>query len=884
MASFIDAISQFNPYVQQLPVDAMVKVGMQKQAQYDQGVQKIQSYIDSIAGLDIVKPEHRQYLQSKLNELGGKLKTVAGGDFSNYQLVNSVGGMATQIVKDPTVQTAISSTQKVRKGQQELDAAKQAGKSSVQNEAFWSKTVNDWMSDGQMDSSFNGQYIQYSDVDKKLREVAEKVHEYDNTIQVPYKKDNAGNVLYFKQDPKTGQQIQTTQADGKPIVDQALLEITTKGKSAQKIYDNFKMSLTENDVQQLHIDSWYHYRGATKDMFKKDALSTYELTKKQVSQGLVDMGIELSTNTQLTSTQKTALEARMSNVKDMLNNGELEKDLQTKLAEIESGNLESMKYNLYADKYLKQLANAMSYESKQTAIKDNPYWKAEMDVKNLQFKYDNAAQEQRNWKLSYEQKDRELALKSAENYIKTGGSGPVVESGGLRTDIKTPTVAGIQSDINMIDDQMKKLKNTYANIIVPNDIKNIKDEKERNAKIQSFYDGIISKYTTDPSSIKDPDHKRFFEQYRAKEMLATQKMNTLMQVWDKSKVYDEQLDKVLGAEAGITFSNGKTLYTGKELFEIGNDLKSFYRSSGGGGMYSTPTTVLNTGEILKKYKGTKYEPIAQAFVKNYNGQPLTPTENAIFTRQLQLTQKHQGTLTQIAKEKGDFQSSELAKLMPEYQSSIGTLNMEDKNIETRVTGLLGNSAYLYDVYKSLDVDKKDMFNPDTVTKWRTSKEGKDLKYVIEKHFDGSGANLIIFNGTEKQTVPLTQEQFQSHFPQYAKTNPMTSVKDAVLSTASKTTNVGGVRDSATGAVNAFFTGNAFPFLVGTGLENIVRADVEGEPSNNGSNSDLFKLRIYVFKNGEWVTGLATGNEYMTLPQLEQVMQNVGTKTIQDITK
>ena len=49
MASFTDQISNFNPYVQQLPVEAMVQVGMQKQAQYDQGVQKIQGYIDNIA-------------------------------------------------------------------------------------------------------------------------------------------------------------------------------------------------------------------------------------------------------------------------------------------------------------------------------------------------------------------------------------------------------------------------------------------------------------------------------------------------------------------------------------------------------------------------------------------------------------------------------------------------------------------------------------------------------------------------------------------------------------------------------------------------------------------------------------------------------------------
>ena len=121
MASFTDQISTFNPYVSQLPVEAMVQVGMQKQAQYDQGVQKIQGYIDNIAGMDVVNDADKQYLQSKLTQLGSNLKTVAAGDFSNQQLVNSVGGMATQIVKDPNVQNAVSSTAWYRKQLSEME-------------------------------------------------------------------------------------------------------------------------------------------------------------------------------------------------------------------------------------------------------------------------------------------------------------------------------------------------------------------------------------------------------------------------------------------------------------------------------------------------------------------------------------------------------------------------------------------------------------------------------------------------------------------------------------------------------------------------------------------------------------------------------------------
>jgi len=145
MASFTDAISTFNPYVQQLPVDAMVKVGMYKQQKYDEGVQKIQSEIDRVAGMDVIRDVDKQYLQSRLNELGSKLKTVAAGDFSNFQLVNSVGGMATQIGKDINVQNAVSSTAWYRKQAAEMEKAISEGKSSASNQWDFSEQVNGWL-------------------------------------------------------------------------------------------------------------------------------------------------------------------------------------------------------------------------------------------------------------------------------------------------------------------------------------------------------------------------------------------------------------------------------------------------------------------------------------------------------------------------------------------------------------------------------------------------------------------------------------------------------------------------------------------------------------------------------------------------------------------
>ena len=115
MASYLDNIPTFNEYVEQRPQDEMLKVGLFKQQAYNEGVQKIQNSIDNIAGLDVVRPQDKEYLQSKLNALGGQLQSVAASDFSNFQLVNSVDGMTKQLVNDPTILNAVGSAAKYRK-------------------------------------------------------------------------------------------------------------------------------------------------------------------------------------------------------------------------------------------------------------------------------------------------------------------------------------------------------------------------------------------------------------------------------------------------------------------------------------------------------------------------------------------------------------------------------------------------------------------------------------------------------------------------------------------------------------------------------------------------------------------------------------------------
>jgi len=257
MASFTDEIVQFNPYIQTLPVEDMVRVGMIKQQGYDTNVQKIQSEIDNITGVDVIKDEHKLYLNQRVGQLKTELSKVVGADYSRNQVVNAVGGLTRQIQSDPVLQNAIISTGRVRKGQAALEEARTTGKGyGVENEYLFNKQLQDWMNDKSTDSTFSGSYTPYVDVKKKILDVVKAVDPDSTLTQMPFSTDAAGNIEI---DPETGM----------PRIDYAMVERSMKGKSPEKLINAIQATLDENDLRQIGISGAYHYRNYTpEDMHK----------------------------------------------------------------------------------------------------------------------------------------------------------------------------------------------------------------------------------------------------------------------------------------------------------------------------------------------------------------------------------------------------------------------------------------------------------------------------------------------------------------------------------------------------------------------------------------------------------------------------------------
>jgi hypothetical protein len=413
MASFTDTIPQFNPYIQQLPVEAMVTVGMEKQQRYDQGVQRIQSQIDQVAGLEIYRSEDKQVLQSKLNELGTKLKTVAAGDFSNYQLVNSVAGMAGTVMKDPTILAAVQSTQNIKKNEKLMEEARQKGELTPDNELYYTKKLSAYENSGLVDERgkpivFNAKYDPHFDVFKFVKENFDAVKPANLTFNEVYETDTQGNVLIDS-------------ATNKPIYSTTMKKLQKEGRLPEAVSQTLEQIFSDPRVsKQLQITGEYNYQSYTPELLKQK-ISNQEATVMAAQNSQIAELTLIKTNAK-TQEEKDLIDIQIGNVQSSIDKA---KRQYAGLKEAADTNPDAIKGLLYEDDIRSRYTTMFGQMSITETIESNPGWEAN-------YKIQQATEQRRqfNEKMNLDKqihkdnmyyKGLEEARKAAEDNAKIGG-------------------------------------------------------------------------------------------------------------------------------------------------------------------------------------------------------------------------------------------------------------------------------------------------------------------------------------------------------------------------------------------------------------------------------------------------------------------------------
>lgn len=410
MASFTDAITQFNPYVAQLPVDAMVKVGMQKQAQYEDGVKKVQAQIDQVAGLDVLRNVDKNYLQSKLNELGGRLRFYAAGDFSNFQLVNSVAGMTKQISKDKFVQAAVSSAANHRKQMTDMEADKKKGTLTPDNEYYYNKQLNSYLESTDLKTeegspiTFSGKYIPNFDVFKFAKETFDAVKPDGFSFDQVYITDANGN-------PKRD-------ANGQPIYSPVMVRMEKEGIFPEKVKQTLGQIFSDPRVsQQLAISGQYNYRGLDENALSQKVLSQKADLMNSYDEKLKELAVQKNMGKNV--------QAEIDQIKLARDNANTTYDDYAKLA---MENPDAVRGQLYKDDVNSRYTTMFGWMKKKEQQMENPGWNANFKLQQeanrvsefaqrLHFDKQKHADEMRWKQIQYEQEERKINTEKGKGTV-----------------------------------------------------------------------------------------------------------------------------------------------------------------------------------------------------------------------------------------------------------------------------------------------------------------------------------------------------------------------------------------------------------------------------------------------------------------------------------
>ena len=391
MASYTDKIPTFNPYVQQLPIDAMLKVGAYKQEKYEEGVKRIQTSIDNVAGLDIANAAQQQYLQSKLNSLGNNLKWVAAGDFSDFSLVNSVNGMTKQITKDEDVINAVSSTAKLRAGYKKRAELEKKGLTDKNNDDYYNKDASAYINSEDVKASFNSDYVPYTNIIKKLQEALVNAGESKDIVEEIFITGNDGKPLitnghYTYADAKTIDKLVTN----KPAVMAAISNVLNEGSVKQ----------------QIGIDGWATYRNVEATKLLEPLKMQYDQERSSLQQQQLDTTALLIAKN-LSPEQKEAYTNANKEIEAAL----LRNDKTfLSLSEQAENSPEQFKENFYAQEFKQRLMTQFVKEEKSRTYGTNEALQQQNWRDTMAF---NVLQEKN--KIAYQ--NRTLAVSESKNQL-----------------------------------------------------------------------------------------------------------------------------------------------------------------------------------------------------------------------------------------------------------------------------------------------------------------------------------------------------------------------------------------------------------------------------------------------------------------------------------
>lgn len=438
---------EYSKPVSPFDMDFIGKAMAYKQNKVDANKALIQDTIDNIMSLTIDKPEARDYLYNRVEQLVTNVNAYSGSDLSNDNVARNISAYINNALDD-TVLNAYAGTMEGRKTEQYYDQLQRddPDRYNERNKAFDMAPYYRWIQDGKAGSRLAPlQISKYVDYSKEAQDVLKQMREAQkNGMEWQYPDpDNPGYFITKKIDRMTPDEVQ------------------------QAVYN----SLGQDAHKQIFIDGWY-MANTQPELFTPEALNQYVSGVN----GDYDRSKAVITAQMAGAVGNSERYDELRRSYDLLDARRTE--FNNKARQIfSSGNREEMGAFMVENNFLRGMGQTWSYDKSSVKMETDPsYWSKKNYERNLANDQVNAAKIAADLKLrerTLEMNERKTASEIALNQSKIaannakiaregGGGGPVNYSGvGVITDVET---TGSQAPFTAEDYIQAKL-NTYGSRI-----------------------------------------------------------------------------------------------------------------------------------------------------------------------------------------------------------------------------------------------------------------------------------------------------------------------------------------------------------------------------------------------------------------------------------
>lgn len=354
MASSFSPIRQYGEYIQPYDFNILAKGLEYKQTKFDANTAKVQEQIDQFANVDLAKSQDKEYLASRIQGLVNNLnQNSTNSNFESSGFVRNIQGQIKKVYDDNVI-NAISSTARARKLQSEIADIKKNSPSdyALQNEVFATRSLNQWMSDGQVGSVYGGgSYNPFYNIQKELLPVLKNLHNFTDVKKV-------------------------TKPDGNGYY------VTEGGKklSSDEVRSIAEGLLGPQANAQLQIDGWYNFsRGENALESTRTRFSGYkDKVIGSFDNRIADLNVRLSSLGNGKGDEKKRLQEELTSLRNRKESNE-----SVFNSWITTGDIDNMSFTLQKDKLMSGLGEAFGFEQTElTYSTDQSYWKRqELDYK-----------------------------------------------------------------------------------------------------------------------------------------------------------------------------------------------------------------------------------------------------------------------------------------------------------------------------------------------------------------------------------------------------------------------------------------------------------------------------------------------------------------------